>query len=620
MIELANDRWFPIINTVFAGGAAALWYLSSGQIGWPLLAAILIPWFLRIAAGHFPFRRTRFDGWLLLFGVTAVISTFTAYDPAGAEGKLWVIIGALAVYFAVVSVSRRDIWLLAGATGPIGALLALYFLLSNDWRLWPAELGVFNRLGLQWMGLRPSFGLPVLHPNTLAGMMALLLPFTIAFGLFAWRKRQLRWLQLAVVTGAIAAGGLLLTSSLGAWLSLTAGLGLWLLWELSGRFQRRLRFSRRTVFITAVLALLAAGLLLVVVATVSGIGHASGRLILARQTWFLIQDFALTGSGLATFPALYAQYIQVTPVFFAAYSNLFLDIWLEQGVVALVAMVVLVGSSFWLLLEQSDFSLKGKRLEEAPERARRWRADKMSSDDLVLFRWGALVSLVVMVLHGLVDDALFGSHASPLLFFAPAMVVLVTRQSEAETAVPITKRLARLGLGLGVTAVLLVGLFLGFRQQIRAQWYANLGALELARAELVGWPTGQWDSGQNLERFAEATTYFEQALAIDPDNRTALHRLGVMAMVAREYETAVSHLARANAQALSHRGVGKSLGYSYVWQGQYEQAAPYLTSLPEVRTEMAVYVSWWQRQNRPALADRANEMMIILEGNLLSIP
>jgi hypothetical protein len=302
MIELANDRWFPVINTVFAGGAAALWYLSSGQIGWPLLAAILIPWFLRMAAGRSPFRRTRLDGWLLLFGVTAVIGTFTAYDAANAQGKLWVLIGAIALYLAVVSVSRRDVWLLAGGTGPIGALLAFYFVFSNDWRLWPAELGMFNRLGLRWMGLRPSFGLPVLHPNTLAGMMALLLPFTIAFGLFAWRKRQLRWLQLAAATGLITAGGLLFTSSLGAWLSLTAGLGLWLLWEISGRFPRKLRFSRRTIFGTAVVALLAAGLLLVVVASMSGIGHASGRLVLARQTWFLIQDFAITGSGLATFP------------------------------------------------------------------------------------------------------------------------------------------------------------------------------------------------------------------------------------------------------------------------------------------------------------------------------
>lgn len=610
MIELANDRWFPVINTFFTGATAVLWYLSSGRIGWPLLVVILLPWFMRIFAGHLPFRRTRFDGWLLLFGITAVLGTFTAYSQENAASKFWVLIGAMAVYFAVVSVSRRDVWLLAGAAGPTGALLAIYFLLSNDWRLWPAEIGVFNRLGAMWMSLRPSFGLPVLHPNTLAGMMALLLPFTITFGLFAWRKRQLRWLQFAALTGLITALGLFLTSSLGAWLSLVAGLGLWGLWEFSGRLRQKVQVSRNKIFATAVLALLVVGLLVIAGATAAGLGHASGRLVLARQTLFLIRDFAITGSGLATFPALYAQYIQVTPVFFAAYSNLFLDIWLEQGFVALVAMLVVLGGSFWLLLGQSDLALGGKSMANA---SRRWRSDKMTSDDLGLFRWGAFISLVVMALHGLVDDALYGSYATPLLFFAPAMVVLVTRQSESETAVSLSKPWRRWGMGLGVTAVVLVALLFGFRRQIEAQWYANLGALALARAELVGWPTDQWDTGQRLERFTEATALFEQALALNPDNQTAHHRLGTMAMVAREYETAVTHLEQARTHAANHRGILKSLGYSYVWLGQYQPAAPYLASLPEARNEMAIYAGWWRRQNRPELATQANEMVAILE-------
>ncbi|MBK8900821.1 MAG: O-antigen ligase family protein [Anaerolineaceae bacterium] len=612
MFEIANDRWFPVVNSVIAGGAAALWYLSSGKIGWPLLVAVLVPWIMHIAAGRFPFRRTRFDGWLLLFAATAVIGTFTAYDPEVAQGKLWVLIGAMALYFAVVSVSRQDVWLLAGGAGPVGTLLAIYFALSNDWQLWPSEIGMFNRLGTMWARLRPSFGLPVLHPNTLAGMMALLLPLMVAFGLFAWRKRNMHWLRLAIVTGLITAGGLFFTSSLGAWLALAVGFGLWLLWEASGRLQRKTPFSHTTIFATAVLVIVAVGPLLVFLAARAGLGQAdaSGRLFLARQTLFLIQDFALTGSGLATFPALYAQYIQVTPVFFAAYSNFFLDIWLEQGLVALVAMVVLISGCFWLLGRSGLSSAQ----------SRRWRGEMMNSEDLILFRWGAFASLMVMALHGLIDNALYGSQGSPLLFFAPAMVVLVTRQSELETAVPVTRRLSRLGIGLGVTSVLLMGLFFGFRQQIEAQWYANLGALAQARVELVGWPTGKWDNGQNLERFAAAADLFEQALVLNPDNQTAHHRLGAIAMVAREYETAVWHLEQAEGQANSHRGVIKSLGYSYAWQGQYEQAAHYLTNLRETRAEMAIYVGWWRQQNRLDFAARAGEMVAILENKVLLNP
>ena len=440
MIELANDRWFPLVNLSLATGAGALWYLTSGRIGWPLLVMILVPWILRIAAGHFPFRRSRFDGLLLLFGITAVISTFTAYNSDLALGKFWILLGAIAIYFAIVSVSRRDVWRLAGAAGPLGASLAIYFVMSNDWRQWPAEIGLFNRIGGLWMSLRPSLPLPVLHPNTLGGMMALLLPFNIAFAIYAWRKRQMRWVRLAIVSGGITAAGLIFSSSIGAWLAAAVGLGIWFLWEMSGKLRRKPIFSQKMIFIGLVAGLSSFGLLLLDFMLSSGAGQEdpATRLGLARQTLFLIEDFALTGSGLATFPGLYAQYVQVTPSFFAAYSNFFLDIWLEQGFFALVSMLIVLGSSFWLLLKQSAFWTQ-KRVWQpansaeaeavATARRRRRRKEPINNGEMVLFRWAAFASMGVMILHGLMDDALYGAQAPPLLFFAPAMVILVTRRT-----------------------------------------------------------------------------------------------------------------------------------------------------------------------------------------------
>lgn len=629
MIELANDRWFPVVNLTLATVAAVLWYLSSGRIGWPLLVLILVPWGLRLAAGHFPYRRSRFDPWLLLFGATAVIGTFTAYNAEQAAGKFWVLIGAMAVYFAVVSLSRRDIWLLAGATGPVGAMLAVYFVVSNNWRQWPAELSLFNRIGMVWMSIRPSLPLPVLHPNTLGGMMALLLPFTIAFGIYSWQKRQIRWVQAAVGFGAITAGGLLFTSSVGAWLALAAGLGFWVLWQASGRLQRKLPFSQKIIFGTFLFGLLCLSLLVLFAMLRVGAGQqdAATRLGLAQQTIFLIEDFALTGSGLATFPALYAQYMQVTPSFFAAYSNFYLDIWLEQGVFALVAAVALMGGSFWLLFRQSALVSQAALpepdvrtiLEKVPP-VRRRRRKKMSEQEMTLFRWAAFVSLVVMALHGLIDDALYGAQASPLLFFAPAMVVLVTRRKKSAESWSESGLRRRWTVGIGATAVLLFALLVGFRQTVQARWYANMGSLALAQAELEGWPTDRWDAGNNLERFDKATALFERALAIDPQNRTANQRLGFISMVKRDYETAVSHLEAAARAAQVHRGITKSLGFSYVWTGQLEQAAHTLVAIPESRAEMFVYTTWWQRQQRPDLASKAAEMVAILENATLSNP
>ncbi|MAT99377.1 MAG: hypothetical protein CL608_19735 [Anaerolineaceae bacterium] len=629
MVELANDRWFPVVNVTLATGAATLWYLAPGRIGWPLLVAILVPWILRIAAGHFPFRRSRFDGWLLIFGITAVIGTFTAYNNEAAAGKFWILFGAMAVYFAIATVSRRDTWLLAGATGPVGAMLAIYFVLSNNWQQWPADIPLFNRIGSLWMSIRPSLPLPVLHPNTLGGMMALLLPFTLAFGIYAWRKRHIRWVQLAIVSGAVTAGGLLFTSSIGAWLALALGLGCWFTWEASGRLRKKLPFSQKVIFGGAMAVILLLGFVLLRFVLGAGLGQedSATRLGLAQQTLFLIEDFALTGSGLATFPALYAQYIRVTPAFFAAYSNFYLDIWLEQGLLAVVAMLVMLGSSFWLLFKRSAFKAKKPNKEDMPgtgeiieTNGRRKKRKKLLPEEMVLFQWAAFVSLVVMALHGLIDDALYGDQASPLLFFAPAMVILVTRRRKSAAVVPAAVRWRRWGLGVGVTAVLLIGLFVGFRQKVQAQWYANWGALRLARVELRGWPTNQWETNTELARFDTAVTLFEQALNVDPENRTANQRLGMIAMVGRDYETAVTHLEQAEATALTHRGVAKSLGYSYVWRGQFDEAVKTLAVIPESRVEMAVYSGWWERQNRLDLAGKASEMVTILENATILMP
>ncbi|MCA9901419.1 MAG: hypothetical protein H6654_01155 [Ardenticatenaceae bacterium] len=632
MIELANDRWFPVGNAALAMVAASLWYITSGNLGWPLLVVVLVPWGLRIVAGHRPYRRSRLDGWLLLFGITAVFSTFTAYSSQLAQGKFWILIGAVVVYLAIVSVSRRDVWLLAGATGPLGVLLTAYFVMSNNWRQWPADIGLLNRLGTLWMSLRPSLPLPVLHPNTLAGMMALLYPFIIAFGIYAWQRRQIRWAQLAVVSAIITAGGLVFTSSLGSWLALAVGLSVWALWHLSGVLKKKTPFSQKLLFLGLLLLLFLIGLVVfrLFLGSASGQEDSTTRLGLARQTLFLIQDFALTGSGLGSFPALYSQYIQGIPQFFVAYSNLYLDVWLEQGFFGLVALLALLGGSFWMLFKRSALAKSVPETQQpdaqtilstAPPRPsrRRKQKQKMMAAEMVWFQWATFVSLLVMVLHGLLDDALYGNLASPLLFFAPAMVILVTRR-KSDPAPSVAVQRKRWALGVAGTAVLLIALFFGFRQTVMAQLQANLGALALAKAELVRWPTNRWDTGEDLERFTAATTRFERALAIDPQNRTAQHRLGLIAMVARDYETAVAHLEAAQSQTNGYRGLTKSLGYSYAWLGQFNLASETLTPISEARAEMSVYSSWWKQQNRPDLANRAAEMVSLLDSKMLLNP
>jgi Flp pilus assembly protein TadD len=135
----------------------------------------------------------------------------------------------------------------------------------------------------------------------------------------------------------------------------------------------------------------------------------------------------------------------------------------------------------------------------------------------------------------------------------------------------------------------------------------------MARIELQGWPTGQWDDGRNAEALAPAVSLLQRAVAIETDNRTAQHRLGLIAMVRQDFDTAVDHLEIAHELDPHHRGLVKTLGYSYAWQGNLDQAAALLAHIPESHREMREYEKWWGYQGRPDLAAYAEEMAMVVE-------
>jgi hypothetical protein len=165
-----------------------------------------------------------------------------------------------------------------------------------------------------------------------------------------------------------------------------------------------------------------------------------------------------------------------------------------------------------------------------------------------------------------------------------------------------------------VVVLLLAAGFL-FWPPWQAAWYANLGAVEMARQELTGWPHNEWDEGQNVDQLAWAETLLQKAIAADPTNSTARYRLGLIAMLRRDYGTAVSHLEVANQANGNHRGIQKALGYSYAWVGEFEQGGQVLATIPEARNEMNIYVGWWGQRGRADLSNYSAQMVAWLEGN-----
>ncbi|HEX9091064.1 MAG TPA: tetratricopeptide repeat protein, partial [Anaerolineales bacterium] len=285
------------------------------------------------------------------------------------------------------------------------------------------------------------------------------------------------------------------------------------------------------------------------------------------------------------FAGLYSSYIMLYPDFVYSYAhNLYLDVLLEQGVLGLASFLLILGMSFWLA------GRDGRN---------------------ILLRGAVLAGLAVMALHGLADDSLYGTRGTPLLFVLPGLAALIElselRQAEAKLT-----RLQRGWIAVGIAGVLLLaGAYLAQPSWL-GQWYANQGALAMARVELIDFPSGKWDSLENLPALAPAEALFNKALQDDPSNLTAHYRLGLISILRRDFPGARSHLEAAYTQDPEHRGVLKSLGYCYVWLGMYDKAANMLGTIPEAKEELSVYNWWWGTQDRTDLAQRAGEMVKLM--------
>ncbi len=618
MKKFVEDRWFPIIDLLFTAAAAFLWFLGAGYLSWEPLLIALFPWGMRALAGRFPFRRTSLDGWLLLFLVTAVVSIHFAYDPQLAMSKLWVLVGAVLFFYSLAAQSRRDVWLLAVILGVLSTAVVIYFLLTNDWKALPADIGLINWFGVRWMQIRPSLSLPLLHPNSAGGIIAITIPFQLALYLYGRRTKHQTYQQLALLFGTISLGGLFLTSSRAAWVSLAAGLAVWWGWGQSHHLAQRQKMQQMTRFVGMAVALIAAFMLAVLVfpqslqivnGALPGNDTAFSRAMLAQSTIDLIGDYPFLGAGLANFGGLYSQYIADTPVFIFNYGHqFFLDVVFEQGILGLVTLLIIHTIAGWLLVRGAGKELY-MRIELEGRDGRHRSGKKPQKLHLDLFRWAIAAAGVTVTLHSLIDDPLYGYLAMPFLFLLPGLAVMVSVRRNAPPVLRLKDWLRPVVL-VPVGVLLVGGLVAGlvWQRPLRARWLAMNGAAQMAKIELQNWPTNQWDDGSQVELLEPAAITLQNALALNPTDRTANHRLGLIAMLKRDYNSAVNHLEIAHQQDPTHLGINKALGYSYLWQGDYNNALVLLSHFPEVSYELTNYISWWRRNGRDDLAQYAAEM------------
>jgi tetratricopeptide (TPR) repeat protein len=136
----------------------------------------------------------------------------------------------------------------------------------------------------------------------------------------------------------------------------------------------------------------------------------------------------------------------------------------------------------------------------------------------------------------------------------------------------------------------------------------------MSQVELDGYPNSGWAGSKIVSRLVDAEAALRSSLQLNPSNRTANQRLGMISMLRGDFLSAAAYLEKANQEAPNHRGIIKSLGYCYVWSGNLEKAHIFLSKIPEAGDELDVYVWWWGVQGRDDLSANASLMISSLSS------
>jgi tetratricopeptide (TPR) repeat protein len=321
------------------------------------------------------------------------------------------------------------------------------------------------------------------------------------------------------------------------------------------------------------------------------------RLTLYHNSLYLGRDYAFTGIGLgSTFGNVYSRHsLLIQPLFLTYSSNLLLSVWLNQGLLGLVAFVGIVVTYYGYI---------APIIRQGRPRA--------------LFH-GLWLGVTASLVHGLFDARQYTESAwtMPVLFIALGLTIAYGQLTPAEESDVVSfRQWVRWPLSVaGAALVLLVVGFVSFRATITAAWQTNQGALAETRGEFAP----DLSDDERAAQLDSALGGFQAALDTDPDYAPANRRLGNLLVGRESFNEAVPLLERAYAHEPTNPAAIKGLGLAYVWVGRTEEAAQVLQELPDV-TDMTIELYTWgyyrsgDEQQQPLLAAYAWETAETMGG------
>ncbi len=514
-------------------------------------------------------------GFGFVYLASLVVAVWVAYDGGEALTRFFVLTSGVLLLMAAPLLS----------TLPISLIVTLAMIVPSLVALATAVLYISPRIAALAIYL-PA----MLSDNLASGVLVIALPFACAALWVAAVSRRFMlggFAVLGLVSGAVA---LVLTGSRGAWIGLSAGA------MVAGYLLFRHAFVARRDRRPLWLLLVDASVIVAVVGAVAffvaivlspeldarlGVsaqgGSAFSRIALWRDSLPLIQDYFFTGSGLSATAMIYATYAYLLHVPYLVHAhNLYLQIALEQGVLGLVAFLGIMTSAVAYTITA-------------------WRRTDAVGRVLLAAGYAALTALLV---HGLFDAELFYSLLAPMIFLAPALLVLVAsgmyrHARSSDYGEPVTAgRMAGVVMGIGLpvlVAVILPG--------APARWEANLGSALQSRTELSIYHRPEWSFQDEVRRrlpqdLAAAESHFQNALALDPAQPTANRRLGQIALARGNYAAALNYLSIAHAAQPGDRVARQLLGELAALRGDTTGAAAMWHGLDFSQGQLMVR-GWW---------------------------
>jgi len=407
---LVLSEWFPPIARVLA-------------LAW--LAVLLLA---RVVATGRLTLRTPLDPPLVALALMIPAAAAAASQPSAAASRIWSLLFAVAVYYAIANgvVRPRQGWSAAMWFLVAGMGLSAVGLVSVDWvEKLPGAARVIG--GLPSLALNmphPTLGAGV-HPNELAGLLILFVP--LAVSLLIWPRPKETHVSgspllpppamrgLAVFSLVAIAPTLLLTQSRGAWFALAGALacmGLAYAWGDAfaaartgsvavSRYGAAQRAARGASIVAAIAIAIAVAFPvgMTIMRGIVGRGPPesvanlfAGRAKVWSDVLAMLEESPLAGIGLNTFPLVYDQRPEYEGRYIYAgiahAHNTLLQSGVDFGLPGMAAVAAIIAALAWTAWRAS------------------WRLGHTPMGPLVV---GLAFGLLAHMFHGLVDAVAIGS-------------------------------------------------------------------------------------------------------------------------------------------------------------------------------------------------------------------